>query len=135
MCHLQTTIHSGLRWNCFIQRMKCLTPPLTLRHGQRPSLGLEVSKKFQTNHGGTYLSHQFNQHLATNGTKQILTTHDTPTYNRVAERLNHVLLECTWAFLHSSALPKFCWGEAVKYTIWVEEQNKNLHTPKQQDPI
>ena len=53
--------------------------------------------------------------------------HDTPAYNRVAERLNCVLLERTQAFLHSSALLKFIWGEAVKHTVW--------HPPKQQDPI
>ena len=86
--------------------------------------------------GGKYLSHKFNQHLAANGTKQILTTidmtwtdplkwrcgNDTPTYNEVAERLNCVLLECTWAFPHSSALLKFLWGEAIKHTIWLKNR-------------
>ena len=49
-------------------------------------------KRLRTDHGGKYFSQKFVQHLATNGTKQILTTHDTPTYNRVAERLNHVVV-------------------------------------------
>ena len=79
-------------------------------------------KRLRTDHGGKYFSQKFVQHLATNGTKQILTTHDTPTYNRVAERLNCILLERTWAFLHSSALPKFLWGEAVKHTVWLKNR-------------
>ena len=48
--------------------------------------------------------------------------HDTPTYNGVAERLNHVLLEHTQAFLHSSMLPKFLWGEAVKRAVWLKNR-------------
>ena len=52
-------------------------------------------KRLRTDHGGEYLSHKFNQHLAANGTKRILTTHDTPVYNGVAERLNCILLEHT----------------------------------------
>ena len=49
-------------------------------------------KRLRTDLGGEYLSHKFNQHLAANGTKRILTMHNTPTYNRVAERLNHVVV-------------------------------------------
>ena len=79
-------------------------------------------KRLRTDCGGEYLSHKFNQHLAANGTKQILTMHDTPAYDGVAERLNCVLLECTHVFLHSSALPKFLWGEAVKHTIWLKNR-------------
>ena len=79
-------------------------------------------KRLQTDCGGEYLSHKFNQHLAANGTKRILTTHNTPMYNGVAERLNCVLLEHTWAFLHSSTLPKFLWGEAVKHAVWLKNR-------------
>ena len=60
--------------------------------------------------------------MAANGTKRILTTHDTPAYNGVAEWLNRVLLERTRAFLHSSALPKFLWGEAVKHVVWLKNR-------------
>ena len=79
-------------------------------------------KRLRTDCGGEYLSHKFNQHLAANGTKRILTTHDTPAYNGVAERLNRVLLEHTRAFLHSSALPKFLGGEAVKHAVWLKNR-------------
>jgi hypothetical protein len=79
-------------------------------------------KRLRTDHGGEYLSHKFNQHLAANGTKQILTMHDTPTYNGVAKQLNRVLLEGTRAFLHSSTLPKFLWGEAVKHAVWLKNR-------------
>ena len=48
--------------------------------------------------------------------------HNTIVYNRVAERLNHVLLERMWGFPHSSALPKFLWEEAVKHTVWLKNR-------------
>jgi hypothetical protein len=44
MSRLWMIIHGGLTWNCSIWKMKHLTPTLTLRCGQRPSLGLGVSK-------------------------------------------------------------------------------------------
>ena len=91
-------------------------------------------KRLLTDHGGEYLSHKFNQHLAANGSKRILTTHDTPTYNGVAERLNRVLLECTQAFLHSSTLPKFLWGEAVKHTVWLKNRTATRALPNGKTP-
>ena len=60
--------------------------------------------------------------------------HDTPVYNGVAERLNCVLLECTQAFLHSSTLPKFLWGETVKYTIWLKNKTATCTLPNSKTP-
>ena len=91
-------------------------------------------KRFQIDHGGKYLSHRFNNHLATNGIKWILTTHDTPADNRVAEWLNQVLLECTQAFLHSSMLPRFLWREAVKYAIWLKNRMATCTLPESKTP-
>ena len=91
-------------------------------------------KRFRTDHGGEYLSQKFNQHLSANGTKQILTMDDTPAYNGVAEMLNHVLLECTQAFLHSSVLLKFLWGEAVKHTILLKNRMATHALPNGKTP-
>ena len=60
--------------------------------------------------------------------------HDTPVYNGVAERLNRVLLECTQAFLHSSALPKFLWGEAVKHAVWLKNRTATHALPNGKTP-
>ena len=60
--------------------------------------------------------------------------HDTPAYNGVAERLNCVLLECTHVFLHSSALPKFLWGEAVKHTVWLKNRMATCALPNGKTP-
>ena len=91
-------------------------------------------KRLQTDRGGEYLSHKFNQHLAANGTKQILTMHDTPAYDGVAERLNCVLLE------HPSIFPfkrasKIALGRSGQTHHLAKEQNSNLHTPKWQNTI
>src|SRR6202522_2451734 len=56
------------------------------------------------------------------GTIQNLTVHDTPEHNGVAERLNRTLLEKVRAMLHSSGLPKFLWGEAINYAIYLKNR-------------
>jgi hypothetical protein len=43
-------------------------------------------------------------------------------YHGGAKRLNCVLLERTWAFLHSSTLPRFLWEEVVKHTVWLKNR-------------
>ena len=50
-------------------------------------------KKLHTDHGGEYLSNEFNNHLAKMGIIQNHTIHDTPEHNGVAERLDQTLLE------------------------------------------
>ena len=60
--------------------------------------------------------------------------HDTPAYNRVAERLNCVLLEHTQAFFHSSVLPKLLWGEVVKHTIWLKNRTATCTLPNGKTP-
>ena len=92
-------------------------------------------KRLRTDRGGEYLSKKFNDHLAANGTKRLLTTHDTPEYNGISERLNRVLLERTRAFLHSSGLPKFLWGEAVKHAVWLKNRTPTRALPIGKTPF
>jgi len=46
--------------------------------------------------------------------------YDMPEYNGVAERLNRTLMEKVRMMLHESGLPKFLWGEALKYAVYVK---------------
>ena len=86
----------------------------------KTQIGVRGIKRLRSDRGGEYLSGHFSKHLANNGTTRILTTHDTPEYNGVSERLNRTLLERTRAFLHSSGLPKFLWGEAIHHAVWLK---------------
>jgi hypothetical protein len=79
-------------------------------------------KKLHSDRGGEFNSHEFDKHLARNGTARSLTTHDTPEHNGIAERLNRTLLEKVRAMLHASGLPKFLWGEAVKHAVWLKNR-------------
>ena len=70
--------------------------------------------------GGKYLSGAFDMHLAATGTACMLTLHDTPQLNGVAEHLNLTLLEWVRAFTHESSLPKTLWGKALQHAIWLK---------------
>jgi hypothetical protein len=61
----------------------------------KTQIGVRSIKRLRSDHRGEYLGDEFSNHLAENGTTHILTTHDTPEYNSVSERLNQTLLECT----------------------------------------
>ena len=92
-------------------------------------------QRLRTDCRGEYLSNKFNDYLAANGTKWLLTTHDTSEYNGISQRLNRVLLERTRAFLHSSGLPKFLWGEAVKHAIWLKNRMPTCALPISKTPF
>jgi hypothetical protein len=79
-------------------------------------------KTLHSDCGGEYLSKAFDQHLTAAGTVHRLTTHDTPQLNSIAECLNRTLLECIWAFMHMSSLPKMLWGEGLRHTTWLKNQ-------------
>jgi len=79
-------------------------------------------KKFHTDRGGEYLSNEFSNHLRKTGTIRRLTVHDTPEYNGVTERLNRTLMEKVRAMLHDSQLPRFLWGEALNYAVYVKNR-------------
>jgi transposase InsO family protein len=81
-----------------------------------------VIKTLHSDRGGEYLSDAFSEHLAKAGTVRNLTVHDTPEHNGVAERCNRTLLERVRAMLHSSGLPRFLWGEAVKHAVYLKNR-------------
>ena len=77
-------------------------------------------KVLRLDRGSEYLSEAFDQHLKSAGTARRLTVHDTPQLNGVAEQLNRTLVERIRAFTHSSGLPKFLWGEALRHAMWLK---------------
>ena len=79
-------------------------------------------KVLRSDRGGEYLSDAVDRHLQAAGTTRRLTVHDTPQLNGIAERLNCTLVERIRAFTHSSGLPKFLWGEALRHATWLKNR-------------
>jgi transposase InsO family protein len=77
-------------------------------------------KVLHSNHGGEYLSHIFNQHLAAARTACKLTMHDMPQHNSIAERLNRTLLERVHVLTYRSSLPKALWGKVLHHATWLK---------------
>ena len=63
-----------------------------------------------------------------------LTIHDTPEYNGMSEQLNQMLLEQTWALLHSSKLPKNLWGETITHVVWLKNRTSTCVLPEGKTP-
>ncbi|KAJ2994795.1 hypothetical protein NUW54_g7491 [Trametes sanguinea] len=68
------------------------------------------------------MSTEFSEYLASRGTLRKLTTHDTPEYNGVSERVNRTLMEKVRAMLHASALPNNLWGEAAHHAMYLKNR-------------
>ena len=96
--------------------------------------GLRTFKKVRSDRGGEYMDGEFRKYLAAQGTKQILTTHDTPEYNGVTERLNRTLLEKARALLHAAGAPKFLWAEAIHHAVWLKNRTTTRALPKAKTP-
>ena len=79
-------------------------------------------KALRSDRGGEYLDAEFSAHLKKAGTIRKLTTHDTPEYNGVSERLNRTIITKVRAMLHDSQLPKFLWGEATKHAVYLKNR-------------
>jgi hypothetical protein len=86
-------------------------------------------KVFHSDRGGEFMSNAFSKHLQKAGTVRRLTVHDTPEYNGLAERLNRTLIEKVRAILHDTGLPKFLWGEALQYVVYVKNRTWTKASP------
>jgi transposase InsO family protein len=67
----------------------------------------------RTDHGGEYLSNEFNLYCKDNGIKRELTQALTPQQNGVSERRNRTPIERARSMAHACRLPSFLWSEAV----------------------
>lgn len=86
-------------------------------------------RKVRLDRGGEYLSEEFDKYLAQQGIERQLTVHHSSQQNRVAERLNHTLVEHARAMLLVKDLPKYLWAEAVNYTTWLKNRLPSRSTP------
>jgi hypothetical protein len=76
-------------------------------------------KALMSDHGGEYLGNAFTMHLDSKGTTWLLTVHDSPASNGIAECCNSVIAEHIPVMLLESGLPKFLWAEAAHHTMWL----------------
>src|SRR6266852_1819297 len=79
------------------------------------------------------MSKAFDKHLTKAGTARKLMPHDTLQLNGIAERLNRTLLERIHALMHTTALPKMLWDEALRHAAWLKNRmamrSLNCKTP------
>ncbi|GBE85560.1 hypothetical protein SCP_0800770 [Sparassis crispa] len=80
--------------------------------------GMHV-KILQSDRGGEFLSADMDVHLERAGTIRKLTVHNTPEHNGVAERTHLTAFNGVRAVLVGSGLPKWLWGEALAYVVYV----------------
>jgi hypothetical protein len=79
-------------------------------------------KQLHSDHGGKFLSSKFTNFLQEQGMEHHLTTHNTPLHNGIAESLNWQLVEHMHTILHHSRLPKYLWGEAILFIVWLRNR-------------
>jgi hypothetical protein len=92
-------------------------------------------KALMSDRGGEYLSNVFTMHLDSKGTTRLLTVHDSPALNGIAEHCNGVIAEHVRAMLLESSLSKFLWAEAAHHAMWLHNRTTTnrlqLTTPYQ----
>ncbi|WVZ90252.1 hypothetical protein U9M48_036568 [Paspalum notatum var. saurae] len=91
-------------------------------------------KFLQSDHGGEYLSHEFNDHLSSCGIVPHLTPPGTPQWNGVSERRNRTLLDMVRSMMSQTDLPLSCCVtlnrvpsksvEKTPYEIWTGKSPK-----------
>ena len=106
----------------------------TFEAWEKLQFDIQAFKILCSNRGGEYLGKMFSSYLASKGTVQKLTIHDTPEYNGVSEHLNRTLLEWTRALLHSSKLPKNLWGETITHVVWLKNRTSTHALPEGKTP-
>ena len=80
-------------------------------------------RTFQSDKGGEYTSHEFQQHTKSKGTIHRFSVHDVHGQNRVPERAHYTLLDGVRALLTASGLPAALWGEALKHMVWIRNRS------------
>lgn len=82
-------------------------------------------KMIRTDRGGEFNSNQFQFFCEQAGIKRQLTTPHTPQQNGVVECRNRTILEMTRALLKAMGIPDQFWGEGVRHSVYLFEQNKH----------
>jgi hypothetical protein len=84
-------------------------------------------KALMSDCGGKYLSNAFTMHLDSKETTRLLTVHDSPASNGIAECCNSVITEHIRAMLLESSLPKFLWAEVAHHAMWLCNRTTTNH--------
>ena len=87
-----------------------------LNYGGRPT------SYARFDHGGEFMSNEFNQHLKSKGTQCELTIHDSLPQNGVSERGMHTHGEATCMLLILSGLLHPLWAEAMVHGCWIQDR-------------
>src|SRR3954462_456138 len=74
----------------------------------------KMIKLLRSDHGGEYLSQEFDDHLKSRGIFPQLTSPGTPQRNGVSKRRNHTLLDMVPSMMSQSDLPLAFWGYALE---------------------
>jgi hypothetical protein len=98
-----------------IDRYKRYEGQLETQHGVKV-------KFFRVDRGTEFKNKEFNNHLATKGTKWEFTVHDTHEQVGVVERWNRTKIELARAMLVGSGLPRDLWAEAVNHAGWLKNR-------------
>ncbi|KAD4384758.1 hypothetical protein E3N88_24926 [Mikania micrantha] len=75
-------------------------------------------KTLRTDRGGEFTSREFNNFYE-EGISRQLTVPYTPQQNRIVERRNRTILNCTRSILKAMGMPQQFWAEAVRHSIYV----------------
>jgi len=124
-----TFIDQGKRWG-FLEPMKAKSQ--TMKNYQNLDNLVETQnnkriKALQTDRGGEYMSKDFDEYLKSRGTRRLLTVHDSPASNGIAERCNGIIASHIRAMLIESGLPKFLWAEAAVHAMWIRNRTATKH--------
>jgi hypothetical protein len=79
-------------------------------------------KILRSDNGGEYTSKEFVNYCKDVGIKRDLTTPYNPQQNGVVERKNITIMEAMKTMIHDQDLPMCLWAEAVKTTVYVQNQ-------------
>jgi len=77
---------------------------------------------FGADRGGEFMSKEFNDHLAAQGTICHLTTHDSPQSNGGSEHINRTILDMGRAMLLRAKLPCNLWAEVINHAFWLKDR-------------
>lgn len=94
-------------------------PLANLKHfmiQQEPFTGCKLKVR-RSDHGGEFLSKDFDHFCSENGILHQFTTSFTPEQNGVAERMNQRILEMAKSMMYQMNVPLDDWGEAVATAV------------------
>lgn len=123
-----TIVNDATRWcHMFVMPNKsdALSQYVKFQTWLQTQYGITV-KVLQSDNDGAFLSKDFDEYLAKNGTDRRLTVHDTPAHNGVAERVHGTIFQIVRTNLASARLPTNLWGEALTYALYV--YNRTPHS-------